>query len=165
MAYAEVNAQGFEITTCGRCGGSGSYSFNQVHGSTCYGCGGSGKVFTKRGAAAAAFYRKAQERPFSDLKVGEWFWDDTFGKKAKWLPITELRADQSGSCLLTTGPNGEEVRIYYVYVYTQRGAHGFFPDSMVRSVRNEPHRQELLAAARAYQDTLTAQGKPAKRTK
>lgn len=28
--------------TCGRCGGSGNYSFNHVHGTRCYGCGGSG---------------------------------------------------------------------------------------------------------------------------
>lgn len=27
---------------CGRCGGSGSYSFNSMDGSRCYGCGGSG---------------------------------------------------------------------------------------------------------------------------
>lgn len=45
----------YEKTSCGRCGGSGRYSFNLVHGSRCYGCGGSGKVLTKRGAAAKAF--------------------------------------------------------------------------------------------------------------
>jgi len=28
---------------CGRCGGSGRYSWNQKHGSVCYGCSGVGK--------------------------------------------------------------------------------------------------------------------------
>ena len=32
---------------CGRCGGSGSYSFNMMHGDTCYGCGGSGVTMPK----------------------------------------------------------------------------------------------------------------------
>lgn len=31
-------------TTCTRCGGSGSFSFNLVHGTTCYGCRGAGFV-------------------------------------------------------------------------------------------------------------------------
>lgn len=33
--------------TCGRCGGSGNYSFNQIDGTRCYGCGGSGQVLPK----------------------------------------------------------------------------------------------------------------------
>lgn len=47
----------FETTACGRCGGSGSYSYCQMHGSTCFECGGSGKVFTKRGHAAQTAFR------------------------------------------------------------------------------------------------------------
>jgi len=29
--------------TCGRCGGSGQYSYNQISGSVCFGCNGTGK--------------------------------------------------------------------------------------------------------------------------
>lgn len=29
---------------CSRCGGSGHYSYNQMHGTMCYGCSGSGKM-------------------------------------------------------------------------------------------------------------------------
>ena len=36
---------------CGRCSGSGSYSYNATDGSRCYGCGGSGQVFPKDLAA------------------------------------------------------------------------------------------------------------------
>lgn len=35
------------LLTCGRCGGSGSYSFCTSHGSTCFGCGGGGKGLPK----------------------------------------------------------------------------------------------------------------------
>src|SRR5262249_43253253 len=42
----------FETEPCGRCGGSGHYSFNQIHGSMCYGCKGKGKKLTKAGQAA-----------------------------------------------------------------------------------------------------------------
>lgn len=31
------------LLTCGRCGGTGNYSYNQMDGTRCYGCGGSGK--------------------------------------------------------------------------------------------------------------------------
>jgi hypothetical protein len=33
--------------TCGRCGGSGSYSYNQLDGDRCYGCHGSGQTKPK----------------------------------------------------------------------------------------------------------------------
>lgn len=39
---AILYALGFR-EACGRCGGSGSYSFCQMHGSTCFGCGGKGE--------------------------------------------------------------------------------------------------------------------------
>jgi hypothetical protein len=33
--------------TCGRCGGTGQYSYNQIHGTVCYGCGGKKNVAVK----------------------------------------------------------------------------------------------------------------------
>ena len=48
----ETNKVGFEVKTCGRCGGSGRFSFNLMDGDKCYGCHGQGKVFTKRAVAA-----------------------------------------------------------------------------------------------------------------
>ena len=46
-----VNVQTSE---CGRCGGSGHYSYNQMDGSRCYGCAGSGQAHTKLGKRAKA---------------------------------------------------------------------------------------------------------------
>lgn len=47
---ANLNARliGLHIApVCNRCGGSGSYSFNQIDGSRCYGCNGKGHVAPK----------------------------------------------------------------------------------------------------------------------
>lgn len=143
-----ANPDGFETKTCGRCGGCGSYSFCQTHGSTCFGCGGSGKVFTARAKAAKAFLHDSRQRPVAEVKVGELIWDDTFGKKAKWLPITEIRP--------ATGQPG----YMHTVVYTKRGGLGVFPDSKVTSVRDEAERKATLAAALAFQETLGKSGKP-----
>lgn len=63
----------FETTECGRCGGSGRYSWNALHGDRCYGCGGTGVVLTKAGAAAKlAYWAVARpEVPVTEVKVGD----------------------------------------------------------------------------------------------
>ncbi len=38
-----IKAGKIDFAVCGRCGGSGQYSYNPMTGSTCFGCGGSGK--------------------------------------------------------------------------------------------------------------------------
>lgn len=38
-----IKAGKLEADTCGRCGGSGHYSYNQTDGTKCFGCSGSGK--------------------------------------------------------------------------------------------------------------------------
>lgn len=53
---------GFPIRTCGRCGGSGKYSYNAMHGDRCYGCSGTGVVHTAKGAKAFAAWRQAWKR-------------------------------------------------------------------------------------------------------
>lgn len=45
-ATARLVALGY-TDVCGRCGGSGQYSYNQIDGSRCFGCGGAGKVLAK----------------------------------------------------------------------------------------------------------------------
>ena len=39
----------FERKTCTRCGGSGTYSYCQMHGTVCFGCSGSGKQQSRNG--------------------------------------------------------------------------------------------------------------------
>lgn len=53
--------------TCTRCNGTGSYSFNLMHGTKCYGCNGSGKQYTKPRAPSPKWAVFGQHR-----ETGEW---------------------------------------------------------------------------------------------
>jgi hypothetical protein len=145
----------FENETCGRCAGTGKFSYNQIDGNRCYGCQGSGVKLTKRGAAAKAFFIESQQTPVADLKPGMFVWDDMLGKAAKFLPL--LAIEQSGSYQPI-----KDGRCYYVSLKTSRCINLVFPDSKVRAVRDEEHRQQLIQAALAFQSTLTKTGKPRK---
>ena len=46
----------FERQTCTRCGGSGEYSYCQMHGTTCFGCSGTGKQTSRNGRARRREY-------------------------------------------------------------------------------------------------------------
>lgn len=45
---------------CGRCGGSGRYSFNQMHGDMCYGCKGTCNTLPQKDAEFAATCERAE---------------------------------------------------------------------------------------------------------
>lgn len=45
---------------CGRCGGSGRYSFNQIDGDRCFGCRGAGHVLPREGVEFAATCERAE---------------------------------------------------------------------------------------------------------
>lgn len=55
----------YDTTECGRCLGSGEYSYNQRDGKKCWGCGGSGKVYTK----AAQKSRQAVDDLLDEMTV------------------------------------------------------------------------------------------------
>jgi hypothetical protein len=61
----------FEVENCGRCGGTGKYSFNLVDLDRCYGCNGSGWKYTKRGKRQVEAYKSALVKPASEVKVGD----------------------------------------------------------------------------------------------
>jgi hypothetical protein len=147
----------FESEYCGRCGGSGSYSWNAMHGDRCYGCNGQGVQLTKRGAAAMKFYHESQQVPVSQLVVGSYIWQD-----GKWREVLELRQSGEGDSYLLLS-NGD--RRYYFYITTKRGQLGVFPDSTIRAVRSDEERKAQVKAAQEYQATLTKMGKPMKRIK
>ncbi len=52
-----IKAGKLALKTCGRCAGSGKYSYCQTHGDTCFGCGGSGKVLPTTSEALKAAHK------------------------------------------------------------------------------------------------------------
>lgn len=52
---------------CGRCGGCGQYSFNQVDGTRCYGCGGSGHLVAKASELPAVLERAREAAESGEL--------------------------------------------------------------------------------------------------
>lgn len=65
----------FDTRVCGRCAGSGQYSYNPRDGSVCYGCSGKGKVRTKpainAAAALKAWAADVASVPVTEVKVGD----------------------------------------------------------------------------------------------
>lgn len=134
-----TNKLGFEIESCSRCGGSGQYSYCQAYGTTCFKCGGTGRQMTRKGSAASEFFRSSMNLPVSDLKVGY------FIKSNGWRKVLEISPDK-----LNEG---------YVSIKTQKICIGYTEDSVLTCVRDEDHRQKLLAEALEYQGKLTKAGK------
>lgn len=144
----------FEAKFCGRCGGSGKFSFNLMDGDRCYGCHGSGVQLTARGKAAKAHLISLQQVSVAELQVGMFLFDNEVNK---FLPILEIGAEPCGWMVV----GGE--RIPLIGVGTRRGTLGVTITSVVRAVRSEEERRAQVAAALEYQGTLTKQGKPSKR--
>jgi len=151
----------FESETCGRCGGSGKFSFNLMHGDRCYGCSGTGAKLTKRGAAARAFYEDSLRRPVSDIKVGDQVWTSTgvFGGNA-WHLVTEIK--ESASRAVVDGVQYPMVDLMLRRKGRDSGltVHSV---SVLQVIGGQADQNERLAAAFAYQNTLSKTGKPLKR--
>jgi hypothetical protein len=146
----------FETETCGRCCGSGKYSFNLMHGDRCYGCGGTGLRFTKRGLAAKNFFAQSMKRAAGDIKVGEYIktWV-VLGGRDVWCVVESIT-----ECPLNKGM----LQIDIKSTKSGKGMHwGVWACSEIVSVRSQAELDEKKAAALAYQATLGKSGKPLKR--
>ena len=136
-----------EWEVCGRCGGGGSYSYNQMDGSRCYGCNGAGYNFTKRGAIARKYFDDLLSIRIADVKVGDLV---QFGFQKKFFAkITEVETR-------TDGLSGK-ISIWYM---SKQGRTGLTasPDHKVRKGWSVEENTAALEKALAYQNTLTAKG-------
>lgn len=98
------NKDMFETETCGRCGGSGRYSFNTMDGDRCYGCQGSGIRFTKKGRAALEAWRSEYriEKLATEIVPGDRIiWVDHLRKCKRFI----LTVEGSGPDELNAGQN------------------------------------------------------------
>lgn len=143
----------FETTPCGRCGGTGSYSWCQPHGSTCFRCGGRGRHLTKRGASAVAHLRALRSKPASEVRAGDRVWVHGCPgiSRGAWRTVTAAGPSQAGRLVTLT----------YTDIETEGpGVVSVLPDAPVRVAQAPWEQVATHAAALAYQATLGADGKP-----
>jgi hypothetical protein len=145
----------FESKTCPRCGGSGKYGPLSVYAGICFKCHGAGYVLTKRGAAAAAYFKFLLSKRTVDLvaKDGETAGDmvrvdgftaGSLSVPTKWVMIHKVEAKANGMYDLH-GPEG----IFYCNVTAT---------TMHRVAHAKADKAPLLEKALAYEATLTKSG-------
>jgi hypothetical protein len=141
----------FESNVCGRCGGTGHYSYNTIHGSRCFGCGGRGRKLTKRGLAAQNFYNDLMTKVATEVEVGDKF---LFAagpmNSASWVTADEVKVE------------GERVHLSGANDRGERFGMGVFANNKVRIAQTAEAKREAREKALAFQATLTKTGKPRK---
>ena len=153
----------FEKKTCGRCGGCGEYSYCQMYGTRCFGCSGKGEVYTKRGSAAKAFYTKSISVPLSTVTPGQKIYVEP-GQMwtGGWWTVTAIKPGVSAWRIL---PSGEREEMPSVAITFKSGTErGMSPDTVVMVAQPAEVKAAKVAAALAYQETLTKSGKATKAT-
>jgi hypothetical protein len=164
----------FERITCTRCGGSGRYSYCQRYGSTCFKCAGAKQILTKRGAAAAAYMNDLLSKRADQLQPGDKVRETGVTNGGDlymaWFTVKEIRPDTTK---VTYTVNGvvQEGRADLLAITTEDkrgGSMGFLgiaPEKMYRVAATAEAKAAALKQALDYQDTLTKQGKVAKRAR
>lgn len=147
-----------ETMVCPRCGGSGEYSYNAIHGSRCYGCGGSGEKYTKRGAAAAAFLNALREVRADSIKPGDYV-RVTGINSAKWYYVesVEIGEAKGQGCYRDDGLY-QQVKLNCKDITCYEN-----PDTMMRKAYSQEEKRAQFEKALAYQETLTKAGTPRKK--
>lgn len=135
----------FETQACTRCGGSGNYSYCQMHGTVCFQCGGSKVQLTKRGHAAQVFYNNLLTKPASEFKVGDSY---RMQGDPKAYRIEEIKDDPLSPGLIQLNGSGM--------------SYGTQPSTPLRSVPTTEVRDAARAKALEYQASLNSRGKPKK---
>lgn len=147
-----------ERAVCGRCGGSGHYSYCAMYGTTCFGCDGKREVVTTRGRVAMQFLERLRGRKAKDVKPGDkvktpWGW-----KTAERVGTTV----QKGASL-----KGGVMVPYEMEMVAISGGEGNgswrmqqAPGSTVKVALPQAELDRTLDLALAFQDTLGRNGKP-----
>jgi hypothetical protein len=159
----EQKSTEIETTVCARCGGSGKFSYNAMHGDRCYGCRGTGKVYTKRGKAAAAYLSSLREIPIQDFKVGDLFQVNAgpLSSKTVFSKIVSIEFLPGIDVGYVSYPDEPCFRIKTA---NGSGLIGFLKSHPThRKGFTLEEKQEQFRQALAYQDTLTKEGKPRKK--
>lgn len=140
----------YENETCGRCGGTGQYSYNQISGTRCFGCNGKKTCLTKRGKAAKAFADTLLDLRIEQVQVGQRVTHSGIYKRTT-LTVESIDRAEGGKCF----KNGE---LHPLIVTNLRGGDYVISGSGI-TVRAAPT-TEQAEQIMAYQDSLTKAGKP-----
>lgn len=154
----------FETEECSRCGGTGRFSHNGEH-DRCYKCDGKNgcKAYTKRGAAAKAYFDSLFTMNAADVKIG----DVIRFSGVKQLTVATITRKYSGIgrsgkwCREVGGMVHREFEIWHFIFENANGLKGSVQDYEGATVQRVPtfeQREEMIAKALAYQATLTKAG-------
>jgi len=146
----------YEKETCGRCGGSGRYSYNQIDRDRCYGCGGTGERLTKRGAAAKAFADSILNIKIENAQVGQIvsYLDVLNGRRTR---ITVQKIDREVYGKKKVGD--EWIDCYAITLHGEKYKISCGEGVRVRLTPTDAEAAEIIA----YQNNLTKAGKPRQR--
>ncbi len=146
-----------ERETCGRCGGTGHYSYNQIEGSRCFGCRGKGTVLTKRGEVVAKWINEQLSMKASEVVAGQ-----TIKIPLSFNRFVVKTAEEVVMCERVT-PSGERVPVKGVCLisHSQNNVTMGVDDKVIR-IGTIEDRDSLYTAAAEYRDSLTKAGKPRK---
>jgi hypothetical protein len=141
----------YEIKACGRCGGSGHYSYCQMWGTTCFKCQGSGKVFSAAAKKAKALIAAKRTElcgvAVADLKPGQ-----KFLKDGKVRTVVSVETEDGSKW--RDSATGEWVN--YTTVVTPKMAIGFCrPTDTVDVLPNKEQWDALCAYARTIKKGVT----------
>lgn len=150
----------FEAETCGRCGGSGRYSYNQIDGDLCYGCNGAGVRLTKRGAAANEYLIALRSVRADSIKPGDLIRDNGVPgvAKAAFHKVTAVHAGEPARWTV----DGVSREVPGWVIECDGYALHTTPDAQVRKGWSIEDKRAQVQQALAYQATLTKAGTPRK---
>ena len=146
----------FEHETCSRCGGSGEYSFNLRDGSRCYGCNGIGYKLTKRGRAAQNFLNAMRQIPMENFQIGDLIRFDGLSG-SKWERIVSIEFMNGEQAGYVNRPD-----LQCVYIKTNNIVITGFVGTKYTKGFTAEEKQQQVADALKYQETLTKTGKQRK---
>ncbi len=140
----------YETETCSRCGGSGTYSYCQMYGSTCFKCSGRKRSLSRRGAKASAavgaFIAERFSKAVETLEVGDRI---SLPGYARAVVVDAPKVSGSYSIAVV---DGVEVKTPYIAVQLRTGAgevnYGTPPGTMIKTRPGGANWLEVVAFAR-----------------
>lgn len=162
-----INA--LETVTCGRCSGTGSYSWCSAHGSTCFKCHGKKVVLTKRGSIANQFIKwiRATDTIATELKVGDWVRMQGESKFWKIVSIAEYKAESRYKDFPASAIAGHDVWVDHVSsgfkIGFEKVVYHVGADSMIAR-HNNLDDLATWKTGMEFQTTLSKTGKATKKT-